>query len=435
MTGLTLLSPPTASQRDALRATLLRAGRLPVYAEVFCRVGVTDEQIRVEPLAALRRLPPFAPAMHTALVRQSLARRRYDLGGVEISSGTGGPPKRRVLSEADTALDAALLTRLFHLAGVHAGDRVAAVELAVTPLAVAFLDGCERLGVRDSTALAWRLGADPAPLRRLAPTVLIAPPSLLEHIPSDLPGLRLVIYNGDRLGAEAEARLRGRGIDVRSLYGLTETSALGIGCAAADGVHLAPDHALYELRPLAEGAGGDRQGYERELIVTTLDFSMPLLRYPTGDRVRPLSGPCACGVDWPRVAVLGRLGTRFSLFEVDLSVDELGALLLGEAAAPVQVVLSDAPAGRIRMTLRLPPAVRRQWPAMRARLRSHPQLGYLLSTDLVRLRFEALRPVSGRKPPPLLDRRSGGRQENRRQRREAPMADGQWPMAGEGAVP
>src|SRR3712207_7284481 len=59
----------------------------------------------------------------------------------------------RSLSEEDVALDAALLTRLLRLAGVHAGDRTATVELAVTPLAAAFLDGCERLGVRDSTAL------------------------------------------------------------------------------------------------------------------------------------------------------------------------------------------------------------------------------------------------------------------------------------------
>jgi phenylacetate-coenzyme A ligase PaaK-like adenylate-forming protein len=427
VSGVRLLAPPTANQRDALRATLLCAARLPVYAAAFGRAGLIEQQIRADPIAALARLPLFAPEMHAPLARQSLARRRHDLGGVELSSGTGGPPKRRVLSEEDVALDAAQLTRLLRLAGVRADDRVAAIELAVTPLAAAFLEGCERLGVTDSTALAWRPGADLAPLRRLAPTVLIAPPSLLEHLPTARTGLRLVIFNGDRLGRETEARLRGAGVGVRSLYGLTETSALGIGCPAEEGVHLAPEHALFDLGDLTRpqpAAPPPRPGRappptppsapphdtEYELIVTTLGFSMPLLRYPTGDRVRPLAGDCLCGSNWPRIEVLGRLGARFSFFEVELSVDELRDSLLDDPDAPLQVELTDAPAGRVRMTLGLPPTSRARWPAMRARLRSHPLLGYLLTTGLLQVRFRALAPVAGRKPAPLLDRRRSGEQ-------------------------
>jgi phenylacetate-coenzyme A ligase PaaK-like adenylate-forming protein len=395
MTGLRLLVAPTAGQRDALRATLLDAANLPVYQEAFCRAGLTDEQIRGDPLRALVRLPLFAAETQPRLARESLARRRHDLGGVELSSGTGGPPKRRILSEADIAADAALITRLLHLAGVRADDRVTAVELAVTPLAAAFLEGCERLGVRDSTALAWRPGADLSPLQRLAPSVLIAPPSLLERLTLPTPAPRLAIYNGDRLGGDVEARLRAAGVGIRSLYGLTETSALGIGCPAESGVHLAPEHALFELRPLDA---------EHELIVTTLGFSMPLLRYPTGDRVRPLPGPCPCGSTWPRIEVLGRLGARFSLFEIEANVDELAAYL-GVSGTPLQVVLDDAATGRVRMTLRLPPASRRGWRAMRKRLLSHPLLNYLFATRLISLHVRPLDPPAGRKLVPLLDRR------------------------------
>ena len=401
MSALRLLAPPTPGQRDALRDTLLRAARLPVYAGVFGRAGQTERSVREEPVESLTRLPLFAPEMHARLTRESLAQRRYDLGGVELSSGTSGPPKRRILSEEDVALDAALVTRLFHLAGIRADDRVAAVELAVSPLAAAFLEGCERLGVRDSTALAWRPGADVAPLQRLAPSVLIAPPSLLRHLAPSLSGPRLVVYNGDRLDRDTEARLRAAGVGLRSLYGLTETSALGIGCPAENGVHLAPEHALHELLPL----DGDC-----ELIVTTLGFSMPLLRYPTGDRVRPLPGRCPCGSPWPRVLVLGRLGTRFSLFEVEVSVDELRCSLTGDDTTPLQVVLDDAPLGRVRMTLRLPPddqqeATGSRLRTMRARLRSHSLLGYLLTAGLVQVRFRIGEPAAGRKLTPLVDRR------------------------------
>jgi phenylacetate-CoA ligase len=426
VSGIRLLALPTANQRDALRATLLCAADLPVYAAAFGRAGLAEQQVRANPIAALARLLLFAPEMHAPLARQSLARRRHDLGGVELSSGTGGPPKRRVLSEEDVALDAAQLTRLLRLAGVRAEDRVAAIELAVTPLAAAFLEGCERLGVTDSAALAWRPGADLAPLRRLAPTVLIAPPSLLEHLPTALTGLRLVIYNGDRLGRETEARLRRADLGVRSLYGLTETSALGIGCPAEEGVHLAPEHALFELgaltrpqpaSPALRPAGAPPpepppapppHDVEYELIVTTLGFSMPLLRYPTGDRVRPLAGRCPCGSTWPRVEVMGRLGARFSLFEIELSVDELRASLLEEPDAPLEVELTDAPAGRVRMTLGVPPNERARWLTMRARLRSHPLLGYLLTTGLLQVRFRAQVPIAGRKLAPLLDRRASG---------------------------
>ncbi|MGE0541444.1 MAG: phenylacetate--CoA ligase family protein [Dehalococcoidia bacterium] len=395
MSGLSLLAPVSIGQRDALRATLLGAARLPVYAELFSRSGIEESLIRAEPMRALARLPLFAGEMQARLTREALEQRRFDLGGVELSSGTGGTPKRRVLSEEDLALDAALLTRLLHLAGVRAGDRVTAIELSVTPLAVAFLEGCERLGVRESTALAWRPGADLSSLHRLAPSVLIAPPSLLKLIAPLPSGLPLVIYNGDRLDGETAARLRGAGIGVRSLYGLTETSALGISCATECGVHLSPEQALFELRSLDA---------DHELIVTTLGYSMPLLRYPTGDRVRPVVGACSCGSSWPRVEVLGRLGARFSLFEIELSVDELAAYLgLGDAS--LQVVLDDGLGGRVRMTLRPGTESRDRWRAMRRRLATHPLLDYLVAARLIQVQFRPLESAVGRKLTPLVDRR------------------------------
>jgi phenylacetate-CoA ligase len=397
VSGLGLLAPVSAGQCDALRATLLDAARLPVYAEAFSRSGIEEGLVRAEPVQALARLPLFAGEMQARLAREVLEQRRFDLGGVELSSGTGGAPKRRVLSEEDVMIDAALLTRLLHLAGVRAGDRVAAMELSVTPLAAAFLEGCERLGVRESTALAWRPDADLSTLHRLAPSVLIAPPSLLKQIDRLPTGLRLVIYNGDRLDGNTAARLRAAGVGVRSLYGLTETSALGISCAVEDGVHLSPVQALFELRP---------QDTDHELIVTTLGYSMPLLRYPTGDRVRPVIGVCSCGSAWPRVEVLGRLGNRFSMFEIELSVDEL-ATYLNLSDAPLQVVLDDVPKGRVRMTLRLGPESRGLWRAMRKRMSAHPLIGYLLAARLIQVRFRPLTSLTERKLTPLVDRRGG----------------------------
>lgn len=429
MSGPQSLAPPTRGQLDALRATLLHAGKeFPLYQEAFARARVTPGQVRTDPAAALAQLPVFDPAAVNQLATEALALRAHDLGGVELTSGTSGAaPKRRVLSEEDVHADAALVTSLMQLAGVRADDRVIAADLSVDPLPVAFLHGCERLGVREAVAVTVTARLDAEPLLRLDPTVLIAPPSLLSRLAPALTasavthvfgprkdadfsfpegkgarglgpaGLRLVIYNGDKLYEHTAAAFRARGVRLRSLYGLTETSALGVECAVEQGIHLATTHALAEVR------GG---GAEQELVVTTLGFSMPLLRYPTGDLVRPLPGPCPCGSRWPRVAVLGRAGDRFSLFDVKFTPEEFQALLLEGPEESLQIVLDSGAGGRERLTFRLPASARPRERILRARLRTHPLLAYLLQNRLIEVRFAYHEPATvGSKLPALIDRR------------------------------
>ncbi len=447
------LARPSAAQIDALRATLSTA--LTAYAsyrETAARHGVTLDLARRDPLDALARLPLFDPAAINHLADEALTARGHDLGGVELSSGTsGGAPKRRVLSEEDVSLDAALLTRLMRLAGVRAGDRVAAVDVSPSPLSLAFLEACERLGARESVALALMPAASVDAVHRLDPTVLIASPSMLRQLAAETgshpprptvdcrlriaacevgqgpsrtphaarrsqesgaltgrsdgaavcPSLRLIIYNGERLPERLAGVFRSRGVGVRSLYGLTETSALGVACAAEQGVHLCPDHALAEVRTTERA---------QELIVTTLGFSMPLLRYPTGDRVRVLRGRCPCGSPWPRVEILGRLGDRFSLYELKFTPEEFQALLLEEPGDTLQIVLDLDAAGRERMTFRVTEACRARLRGgeLRRRLCTHPLLDYLLHAGLVRVRLGRLPLTNGRKPRALIDRRGHG---------------------------
>jgi phenylacetate-CoA ligase len=389
VSGPAFLDPPTEGQRDALRETLADiAPRFPTYRALFARAGVGDALARADPVAALARLPYFDPATVNRLATEALGLRAHDLGGVELTSGTTGTgPKRRVLSEEDMRRDAALVAALMHRAGVRADDRVAAVELSVDPLTAAFAEGCERLGVCEVACIALTAHLDPRPLLRLDPTILIAPPSLLVRLVPTLTGpegprrLRLVIYNGDRLPGAAAAALRDRGVGLRSLYGLTETSALGVECPAEDGVHLATAHALTETRPAAGGT---------ELVVTTLGFSMPLLRYPTGDLVRPVPGPCRCGAPWPRVHLLGRTGDRFALFDVKLDAEEIRALLRLPPDAPLRVELDRMAGGRDRLTLRLAHEPERRPAELRRRLRAHPQLDFLLHSRLVTVRLARL---------------------------------------------
>jgi phenylacetate-CoA ligase len=382
---------------------LLQAQRLPLYRETLAGSGVDADLVRSDPLAAFERVPVFDTAQMGRLASEALELCAHDLGGVELTSGTtGGSPKRRVLSEADTRRDGALLVRMMRLAGVRADDRVAAIDLAVEPLAAAFLEACEALGVRESVALALTSTLDASPLVRLNPTVLIAPPNLLTRLASVLAGeggptaLRLVIYNGDRLLETTAAPFRARGVGLRSLYGLTETSALGIECEAESGVHLLPDAAFAELR-----AGGRDQ----ELIVTTLGVSMPLLRYPTGDLVRVVRGRCPCGSRWPRIQIRRRIGDRFSLYDQKFTAQEFQSLLLEGPNEALQIVLGMTADGRERITFRLPESARPRRDEIRQRLRAHPLLDYLLYSRLVRARLRFADAPAERKLRPLVDRR------------------------------
>jgi phenylacetate-CoA ligase len=407
MTAPHLLATPTHDQRDALRATLLRAATdYPFYRELFDRTGLTDFEIRADPVSSLTRLPVFEPDWLDRLSNESLALRTYDLGGVELTTGTSrGIQKRRILSEGDLRLDAALVTRLLHLGGVRPGDRAVAMDLSATPLSAAFLEACERLGTQLSVAFSALPRLDSGPLLRLDYTVLIATPALLTRMAPDLTGparpqsLRLVFYNGDRLPESTAASFRAQGVGVRSLYGLTETSMVGGECAAEHGVHIPPEHALVEVTNEERGS---------ELIVTTMGFSMPLLRYPTGDRVEVIAGTCRCGTPWPRVKVYGRIGDRFSLYDVKVAPEELEALLLQGPDEWLQVILSTGRDGRESMTLRLPSSTRGRRREMIGRLHGHPMIGYLLEARLVSLRFSYVADEQPRRKRALLVDRRGG---------------------------
>jgi phenylacetate-CoA ligase len=94
------------------------------------------------------------------------------------------------------------------------------------------------------------------------------------------------------------------GVRVIELYGSTETMLLGTSCAPGT-LHLEEDLAYCEILaeassvPAAAGADG-------RLVVTTLAVEgSPLVRFDTGDLVRPLP-PCACGDPRRGVVVLGR---------------------------------------------------------------------------------------------------------------------------------
>ena len=406
-----LAAAPTAEQMDGLRSTMQHAAVLPVYGAVFAKVGIDQPLIERAPLDALRRFPLFEVDDIDALAGQVLRQSQFQLGGIELTSGTSrGRPKRRIISEADVVTDAALVTGLLRIAGIRAGDRVAAIDSSVSALLLAFLEGVERLGATVSLALSASAPGAAARLRRLAVTVLVGVPSVFERWCDELTSWpaherpRLIIYNGDRLPAETIARYAGAGIATRSLYGMTETSALGAACAEGPVIHLAADYFLGEVLPGPQPDCG-------ELVVTTLAFAMPLLRYPTGDLVRLLPSPCTCGNPEPRLELLGRLDHRLSFSGFKVNPEELRRSLAGDyVMLTYQLIASTSPAGIDRLTVRLPEALRPRRSELLAILRAHHLLDYLVHTGALELRLLFAPPqTAGRRLPVVIDKRGAGR--------------------------
>ena len=89
--------------------------------------------------------------------------------------------------------------------------------------------------------------------------------------------------------------------------GLTEVGATGFTCSNG-AVHLNESEFVAEVRDPASGAF--RPSGEGELILTNLGRDgSPVVRYRTGDRIRLLTEPCACGRTFARLdgGVLGRV--------------------------------------------------------------------------------------------------------------------------------
>jgi phenylacetate-CoA ligase len=89
--------------------------------------------------------------------------------------------------------------------------------------------------------------------------------------------------------------------------GLTEVGATGFTCAAG-ALHLIESEFIAEV--LDPAAGTVQEDGEGELVLTNLGRDgSPAIRYRTGDRVRVVREPCACGRTFARLdgGILGRV--------------------------------------------------------------------------------------------------------------------------------
>ena len=409
-----------ADVAPALRAALLHALKFKVYREHFAAARITERDVRDgDPVSVLRHAPLLEPSTLSALADESIE----TLDGivdVEVSSGTTGTPKRRLITAKDACVETELLARLFEICGIGPRDRVACVDTGPLTLMASFTGALDVLGVSEAYAYTVSPDAEATVdgLIALDPTVIVTIPSIIERFLGALEvrmaagratSLRGLVYAGEALSRATRDRLEhGLGLEVFAYYGASETSALGVECGRHTGVHLLTDQHFIELD--CRGRGDER---DAEIVVTTLrQEGLPLVRYPLGDIVRPIGGACPCGLPLPRVDVIGRADATVSVLGTKLSYASLRDAVYRDHDGPrhVQIVLDRGATEMI--TLRLPARLRDSESTIRkAVLRREPELAFLVGAGFVTIDLEFVDSgvfEASRKRPGIVDLRDSG---------------------------
>lgn len=397
---VTLANQQTPSP-SVLRGMMLHCLRhFPTYRHIFHDAGITHDHVESgDPLEILRSLPIIgADELHS--ISMEAVGAIDHIVDTETSSGTTSGGKIRFISYEDDATEHLFLARLLRICGIGPDDRVACLDTDPAAVMISFPRACELVPTAESYCVSTGTGFERSLqlLSRLEPTALVSVPSIIEKTldaalesPSPIPcTIRKVIYIGEGMDAALRSRVQAvLGAEVFSYYGSSETSALGIECAAHAGIHLFGSRTLFELE--RDPATPDRG----ELIVTTLvQRALPLLRYRLGDLVRLRPGACACGLDEPRIDVLGRsemfasiLGSKIHHHAIHESLARAGL------SGPLQVFLENE---RGSETMRLRVADRNshiEGRLLSAILTDHQDIEFLHDSGLLDIRIE-FRPVA-----------------------------------------
>ena len=411
-----LIAQPSRAELSALRdMTLHCVHNFPTYRNIFQNAGITHKDIEsANPLHILRNIPTIGSDELNDISLESIAA-TDTIVDTETSSGATGGGKIRFISYEDDIAEHRFLARLLGACGIGPEDRVACLDTDPAAVMISFPRACELVPTAESYCLSTGAGFANS-LRLLAhlqPTALVSVPSIIERTLDAAPEshypmpdtIRRVIYIGEGMDAALRKRVRETlSAEVFSYYGSSETSALGIECPAHSGIHLFTSRTLFEIErdPAIPNRG--------EIIVTTLtQKALPLLRYRLGDLIELRPGPCACGLDQPRIDVLGRsemfasiLGSKIHHHAIHQSLARAGL------SGPLQILLeirNSSETMTLQVSDRNAHIADRLIPAV---LADHQDIEFLQDSRLLSVRLELLPPprlLRDRKPNQIVDLR------------------------------
>jgi len=274
---------------------------VPYYRQVMRELGLTPDDIRT-PLD-LPKLPLLTKEIVRTrgkeLLSECLAKGESHWS---TSAGTTGAPLETLHDARSMVFEQAMVQRQWRIAGLPPrcrratlrDDRVVPAEQIRPPF--------WRVNRPESQLImsTFHLSQRTAPafveaLRRFRPRALEARPSAAFFLAQEMQAVGETIqldcvlsgsepiYPGHRETIEKAFDCK-----VFDSYRLSERVSYAFECPEHSGLHVAPEYGVTEFI-------GDVHGL-KEIVGTSLNnFAMPLLRYRTGDYVRPLDDDCPCG--------------------------------------------------------------------------------------------------------------------------------------------
>lgn len=288
-------------QEATLRRLLVHAYRnVPLYRRLYDEAGFRPEMFRT--LDDLERIPPLTKAALKAARDGEAVARGVDRNSCTVASTSGstGMPLRIVLGPFERCWNRAVAWRILFEHGFRWTDRTLEIRMSHQQA-----HPVQRLGLAPKDRLS--ILADPAAwARQLVQrrhACVVAGAGTLELLAEAVAGQpvrppRVLISDSEPLTPRARARVReGLGSDPVDVYGLEEVSNFAWECEQHAGLHVSADSHLVEV----EAPHGDTG----PLRVTALGmWTMPIIRYETGDLAAWATAPCRCGRTLPLLAAV-----------------------------------------------------------------------------------------------------------------------------------
>ncbi|WP_245717267.1 phenylacetate--CoA ligase family protein [Nocardia jejuensis] len=307
-----------AVQEQRLRVLVrVAAAKSPFYRDWFRTSGVDPREIRT--IADLSLLPLVS--------RRDLAERADDFRTLPRrlmwsvrSSGTSGVPIECYRTITSSVFELAVLEHQWGWFGLPSNSR--RVVLRGSNFAIGrsrgptmAVPGANQLLVSSYHLTPDRVDVIVNEIRRFSPDAIEGWPSSIALLAALLRDRRMTIpvdaiITSSEMMAPGQRTLIQEVFDAPVIdhYGQTERTVMA-GTCEAGGYHVFPSYGIVETIPV-EGSST-----RREIVGTSLqNTGFPLLRYRTGDEVRPSApGPCPCGRALPLLGVVdGRVEDTFT---------------------------------------------------------------------------------------------------------------------------
>ncbi len=319
--------PETLSRRQATRLADILAHTvqvIPFYGERL--TGLTPESIEADPFGSLRHFPVLTrddvrDHLNDLWTEMGLGTRR------DHTSGSTGMPLDFYRDLPSTAAALATTQIALDWAGVERGERRVRFWGSPMDMAVERSRVGRAINLLHDRRVLDSYGMSDERKREYIDLINSRPPVAIEGYPSSvyeivdyaereglaLPKPRAIVVAGATLYDHMRQRFKEAfGAPVFNHYGNREQGYLAAECERHEGMHVMSETTVLEVvdgdgEPVEPGTVGD-------IVVTNLwNYTMPFIRYSTGDRGALGTAPCGCGRVYPLLdRVVGRTGACFT---------------------------------------------------------------------------------------------------------------------------